>query len=67
MTNTQDATPSVATPVIYEGLEFPELPYVSRWVEVDGIRIHSIEGATQVPIPSYSFMESPHGHTFGAT
>ena len=44
MTNTQDATPSVATPVIYEGLAFPELPYVSRWVEVDGIRIHSIEG-----------------------
>src|SRR2546430_12099776 len=44
MTNTQDATPSVATPVIYEGLEFPELPYVSRWVEVDGIRIHYIEG-----------------------
>ena len=67
MTNNQDATPSVATPVIYEGLEFPELPYVSRWVEVDGIRIHYIEGGNPGADPSYSFMESPHGHTFGAT
>lgn len=51
MTNTQDATPSVATPVIYEGLEFPELPYVSRWVEVDGIRIHYIEGGNPCADP----------------
>ena len=51
MTNNQDATPSVATPVIYEGLEFPELPYVSRWVEVDGIRIHYIEGGNPCADP----------------
>jgi haloalkane dehalogenase len=44
MTNAQDATPRGATPVIYEGLEFPELPYGSRWVEVDGVRIHYTEG-----------------------
>ncbi len=30
--------------VIYDGLTFPELPYASRWIEVNGVRLHYIEG-----------------------
>ncbi|MEL6405715.1 MAG: haloalkane dehalogenase [Chloroflexota bacterium] len=32
-----------AEPVIYEELEFPELPYPSRWIEVNGTQIHYLE------------------------
>src|SRR5215510_11846899 len=48
MTNTQThaqgATPTTAAPLVYEGLTFPKLPYVSRWIEVNGVKIHYIEG-----------------------
>ena len=30
-------------PVIYEGIEFPELPYASRWIEVNGAKMHYME------------------------
>ena len=30
-------------PVIYDDIAFPQLPYASRWVEVDGRRIHYYE------------------------
>lgn len=35
MAQTQEPPP----PVVYE-LAFPELPYTSRWVEVDGVKLH---------------------------
>lgn len=44
MTHAQDVSPSVAAPIVYDDLTFPELPYVSRWIEVDGIRLHYMEG-----------------------
>ena len=31
-------------PLVYEGIEFPELPYVSRWIEVNGSKMHYLEG-----------------------
>ncbi len=42
MTYAQDAT--AVPPVVYDGLTFPTLPYPSRWVEVNGIKMHYIEG-----------------------
>jgi haloalkane dehalogenase len=30
-------------PIIYEGLEVPELPYASRWIEVNGAKMHYME------------------------
>ena len=30
-------------PVIYEGIEFPDLPYASRWIEVNGAKLHYME------------------------
>ncbi len=44
MTHAQEATPSAVAPVVYDGLTFPELPYASRWIEVNGVRLHYIEG-----------------------
>jgi haloalkane dehalogenase len=44
MTHAQEATPPAVAPVVYDGLTFPELPYSSRWVEVNGVRLHYIEG-----------------------
>jgi haloalkane dehalogenase len=31
-------------PVVYTGINFPELPYPSRWIEVNGDKMHYIEG-----------------------
>src|SRR6266498_898833 len=42
MTQAQETTS--AAPVVYNGLEFPELPYASRWIEVNDVRLHYIEG-----------------------
>lgn len=42
MTQAQETT--AAAPVVYDGLEFPELPYASRWIEVNRVRLHYIEG-----------------------
>lgn len=42
MTQAQDTASAI--PVVYTGLEFPELPYASRWIEIDGVRLHYIEG-----------------------
>ncbi len=42
MTHAQDATS--APPVVYDGLTFPTLPYPSRWVEVNGVKMHYMEG-----------------------
>ena len=42
VTYAQDAT--AAPPVVYDGLTFPTLPYPSRWVEVNGVKMHYIEG-----------------------
>lgn len=44
MTHAQEATPSTTAPVVYDGLTFPELAYASRWIEVNGVRLHYIEG-----------------------
>jgi haloalkane dehalogenase len=41
MTQAQEAT---TTPIVYDGLTFPELPYASRWIEVNDVRLHYIEG-----------------------
>ena len=30
-------------PVVYEGIEFPSLPYASRWIEVNDAKMHYIE------------------------
>lgn len=30
-------------PLIYEGIAFPELPYASRWIEVNGAKMHYME------------------------
>ncbi len=30
-------------PVVYEGIDFPDLPYASRWIEVNGTQIHYME------------------------
>ncbi len=30
-------------PVVYEGIEFPDLPYPSRWIEVNGSKMHYME------------------------
>lgn len=30
-------------PVVYEGIEFPSLPYASRWIEVNGAKMHYME------------------------
>ncbi len=27
-------------PVIYEGMKLPNLPYTSRWLEVNGSKMH---------------------------
>lgn len=37
------AQEEIAEPVIYEGLEFPQLPYPSRWIEVNGAKMHYLE------------------------
>ncbi len=29
--------------LVYEGIEFPALPYASRWIEVDGAKMHYME------------------------
>jgi pimeloyl-ACP methyl ester carboxylesterase len=42
MSQAQETT--AAAPVVYNGLELPELPYASRWIEVNGVRLHYIEG-----------------------
>ncbi len=44
MTQAQDATVSPAAPVVYDRLTFPNLPYLSRWIEVNGVKMHYIEG-----------------------
>lgn len=44
MTHAQEATTTPVAPVVYDGLTFPELPYASRWIEVNGVRLHYIEG-----------------------
>lgn len=38
-------------PLIYDGLEFPELPYASRWIEVNGARMHYLEGGDPAGAP----------------
>ncbi len=39
-----DAQDTTQDPVIYQDFAFPDLPYPSKWVEVDGIRLHYLEG-----------------------
>lgn len=31
-------------PLVYRDITFPELPYPSRWIEVNGVRMHYLEG-----------------------
>jgi haloalkane dehalogenase len=31
------------TPVTYQNLEFPKLPWASRWIEIDGVKMHYID------------------------
>jgi haloalkane dehalogenase len=38
-------------PVIYQDLAFPDLPYPSKWVEVDGVRMHYLEGGDPAADP----------------
>lgn len=38
-------------PVIYEGLEFPQLPYPSRWIEVNGSKMHYLEAGDPAADP----------------
>jgi haloalkane dehalogenase len=38
-------------PLIYKDLSFPDLPYPSKWVEVDGMRMHYIEGGNLTADP----------------
>ena len=40
---TVSAQPQPPAPLIYEGLAFPELPYASRWLEVQGDKMHYLE------------------------
>jgi haloalkane dehalogenase len=51
MTHAQDITPSPAASVVYDGLTFPELPYPSRWIEVNGVRMHYVEGGDPTTDP----------------
>src|SRR5215831_11242063 len=44
MTHAQNATPTTTVPLVYKGLAFPKLPYASRLIEVNGVKIHYIEG-----------------------
>jgi haloalkane dehalogenase len=44
-------TAQEATPVKYEGLTFPELPYRSRWIEVNGVKLHYMEGGDPTADP----------------
>lgn len=30
-------------PIVYDGIEFPPLPYASRWIEVNGAKMHYME------------------------
>jgi haloalkane dehalogenase len=48
LASAQDGT---AEPVIYEGLEFPELPYPSRWIEVNGSKMHYLEAGNPAGDP----------------
>ncbi len=43
-TGTHAQTDSQPPPVIYDGITFPELPYPSRWIEVNGAQMHYLEG-----------------------
>ena len=57
----QDGPPE---PVVYEGIEFPELPYPSRWIEINGSKIHYMEtgdpGGTPILLlhgqPTWSYL-----------
>lgn len=40
---TQEDTQAPPPPVVYEGLEFPDLPYPSNFVDVNGTEIHYLE------------------------
>lgn len=39
----QEGQSQPTEPIIYEDLAFPELPYPSRWVEVNGSKMHYLE------------------------
>jgi haloalkane dehalogenase len=67
--DTEDDTPvapdtEVPEPVVYEGLAFPELPFDSRFVEVQGAQMHYLEaGDPDGPVlllthgwPSWSYI-----------
>lgn len=51
-------------PIVYEGLEVPELPYASRWIEVNGAKMHYMEtgdpGGTPILLlhgqPTWSYL-----------
>lgn len=45
------AAQDTAEPVVYTGLSFPELPYRSRWIEVNGARMHYLEGGDPAADP----------------
>lgn len=38
-------------PVLYRDIEFPQLPYPSRWIEVNGERMHYLEGGDPAADP----------------
>ncbi len=41
----------MAEAVYYEGIEFPNLPYTSRWIEVKGSRMHYMEAGDPGGVP----------------
>jgi haloalkane dehalogenase len=38
-------------PITYHGIDFPELPYPSRWVDVNGDKMHYLEGGDPAADP----------------
>lgn len=38
-------------PVVYEAIEFPALPYASRWIEVNGAKMHYMEAGDPAGSP----------------
>jgi hypothetical protein len=38
-------------PVVYDEINFPQLPYPSRWIEVNGDKLHYLEGGDPAADP----------------
>lgn len=48
----QEPAPTTAPePIVYEDIPFPDLPYPSRWIEVNGQKIHYLEGGDPAGSP----------------